>query len=95
MTPMEMMGARILSGGDPNQPSAQEIALYQQQQRMVHIEMYRQATAQQCLVAMIVKSMAKEMEDGEPTPPRTLARRAKEAADALCVEFFGDDGQPS
>lgn len=88
MTPHEMMGARLL-GADS--PSEEQMRQYQEAQRIALIEMYRQATAQQCLVAMIVKSMAREMADESPVPIKSLARKAKEAADALCVEVFGEE----
>lgn len=88
MTPYEMMGARLL-GADG--PSEEQMRQYQEAQRIALIEMYRQATAQQCLVAMIVKSMAREMADDSPVPIKSLARKAKEAADALCVEVFGEE----
>lgn len=88
MNPMDAWKGRVIGSNGPNE---EEMRRYQEMQRIAHIEMYRQVTAQQCLVALIVKSMAIELNDGEATPVKTLAKRAKLAADALCVEFFGED----
>jgi len=85
MMPHEMMGARLIGDGSTDEQQR----MFLEQQRIMLIEMFRQATAQQCLVAMIVKSMAAD----EDVTVKILARRAKEASDALCIEIFGEESQ--
>lgn len=87
MMPGDMMGARLIG----NEPSEEQMRMMLEQQRIQLMAMYRQATAQQCLVALIVKSMALEMHEERSVPIKTLAKRAREAADALCVEMFGEE----
>lgn len=91
MIPADMFGAQLI--GQNGGPTEEQIQMMREQQRIAHIEMYRQMTAQQCMVAMIVKSMAQEMHDEKPVGIKLLAKRAKEASDALCVEIFGEESQ--
>lgn len=95
MIPGGLPPGTIIGADGTIKTSETEMAFLLEQQRMQLIEMYRQATAQQCMVALIVKSMAREMADESPTPIKLIARRAKEAADALCMEIFGEDGAAS